>query len=62
MNIKSYTGNYYFKQKIFGGFNLYVEVIATNTDWYDMSESPEFKTFIKANNNIINSNFKLVLK
>ena len=62
MNIRSYTGNYYFKSRLLGGFNLYVEVVATVTDWNDCSESPEFMTYIKADNNIINSHFKLIIK
>lgn len=62
MNIKSYTGNYYFKKRLFGGFDLFVEVIATTTDDYIFSESPEYTTYIKANEAKISSNFKLVLK
>lgn len=62
MNIKKYTGNYYFRSKVFGGLTLFVEVVATYTCWNDCSEGPEFTTYIKANNNIINSHFKLIPK
>ena len=59
MNIKEYTGNYYFSPLFFGGFNIYVEVIATYTCPHDLTESPEFNTFIKADLSTLSSNFKL---
>ncbi len=62
INIKEYTGNYYFKKKVFGGFDIYVEIIGTTTQPEDCSESPEFTTFIKADESILNSKFKLTKK
>ena len=59
MNIKKYTGRYYFKKKFWGGYYIYVEVVYT---YYDIlgDESPEYVRFIKASDEDL-INFKLKL-
>ena len=48
MNVKRYTGKYYYKDRWLRKPRLYVEVIATSTCPYSFSESPEHSIFIKA--------------
>lgn len=62
LEIVRYTGKCYFKKRIFGGFDIFVEVVAVREDMQDFSKSPEFTTYIKANERMLNSRIGLVIK
>lgn len=49
MVIDNITGEWYLKKRFLGGFDVYIEVEARNECYQDLSLSPSFKTYIKAN-------------
>lgn len=47
LEVKRYTGEYYIKLKLFGGYNIYAEAECTYISEHDFTESPIFYRYLK---------------